>query len=716
MGISCAPDFSQEVMEEIFHDLHTVETYLDDIGCFSEHWDEHIRLLQEVLQRLQDNNFIVNPLKCEWAVQETEFLGHWITPTGIKPTKKKVQAILNLLPPTNLRQLRSFIGAVTYYRDMFPRRSHIMAPLTGAVSKFTWGPEQQKAFEEIKALMVEDCLCRYPDANKPFAVYTDASDYQLGAVIMQEGLPVAYYSRKLNAAQQNYTTIEKELLSVVETFREFREILYGAPEIQVFTDHRNLTYSTLNSQRVLRWRLYIEEFGPKFHYVKGQDNVLADAFSRLPSKHSEVLQQQLNLPNPDSESFFSILDDEELLECFLNHPDPTQVRNPLDYAEVMRQQTLDLDLQEQFVLYPQRFQKENLAGYDLLCYVPTNKHSWRIAIPTTILQETVRWYHQFLNHVGASRLLDTIAMHSWHPKLRLTVEEVVSKCDPCQRYKSPGQSYGELPVREAVIAPWTEVAVDLIGPWKIKIGNRLYHFQALTCIDPATGFAELIRIRNRSSEHVAILFENQWLSRYPRPERCIHDNGGEFIGWSFQQMLQNNQIKDVPTTVKNPQANAICERMHQTVGNVLRTLLHVHPPANVQQANDLIDSALATAQHALRSTVHRTLQMSPGAVVFHRDMLLNIPLLADLQAIHAKRQLIINENLRKANQKRRSHDYHIEEQVMVLEPDPSKLQGKAHGPYTIQRVHANGTVTLQITPTVTERINIRRIKPYHSEQ
>jgi hypothetical protein len=235
---------------------------------------------------------------------------------------------------------------------------------------------------------------------------------------------------------------------------------------------------------------------------------------------------------------------------------------------------------------------------------------------------------------------------------------------------------------------------------------------ALTIIDTVTNLVELVRINNKTSAHVALQFENTWLARYPRPIHCTFDQGGEFTGYPFQQMLQRHGIKGRCTTSKNPQANAICERMHQTIGNTLRALHSLHPPDGIESANHLVDTALANCLFATRAALHGGLNASPGSLAFGRDMILDIPMIADWQLIQQNRQQLIDQRLVAANKKRFSYDYNVGDDVLKLVYQPDKLSPRATGPHRIETVHTNGTVTIRLNQHTIERISIRRIKPY----
>jgi hypothetical protein len=193
MGIKLSPDVAQEIMEEIFRDMDETDVFINDVGTFSDDFEAHLASSEKVLKWLEDKGFTVNPLKCEWSVKETDWLGCWCTPTGPKPWTKKIKAILQMDAPKNAKQVRSFLGAVACCRDMWPHRSHALAPLTDLTGKgkFIWETKHQKAFDEMKALVATDTMLRCPDHNKGFEIHTDASNCQLGAVIMQEGKSVA---------------------------------------------------------------------------------------------------------------------------------------------------------------------------------------------------------------------------------------------------------------------------------------------------------------------------------------------------------------------------------------------------------------------------------------------------------------------------------------------------------------------------------------------
>jgi len=200
----------------------------------------------------------------------------------------------------------------------------------------------------------------------------------------------------------------------------------------------------------------------------------------------------------------------------------------------------------------------------------------------------------------------------------------------------------------------------------------------------------------------------------PCPVHCIFDAGSEFKA-EFRELLHLWDISPHQISIKNPQANSVAERCHQTVATLIRSLIHDHPPQNIDEANALIDHILATVQHALRATIHRGLGLSPGTAIFHQDMLLDIPIMVDYVRLQGKRQRLIDNNLRRENNKRRAYDYVVGGQVYEIRKKlntfTGKLQEQTTGPYPIVQVHTTGTLTIRRNPTLLDRVNIRHLRP-----
>ena len=191
-----------------------------------------------------------------------KYLGFWVTRTGIRPINKKVEAILNMTPPKNTKQVHVYIGVINYYIDMWDRRSHILHPLTALTSpkvKCKWTDVEQRVFDEIKRTINHNTLLAYPYFHKRSNVHMDSSNHQLGALISQEGKPIAFYSRKLTETKNSYMVMKKEFLSIVKTLKEFRTILLGQ-QLNIYTDHKIYNLQNFNTYCVLRFRLILEYY------------------------------------------------------------------------------------------------------------------------------------------------------------------------------------------------------------------------------------------------------------------------------------------------------------------------------------------------------------------------------------------------------------------------------------------------------------------------
>ena len=694
MGLCNSPDIFQEKMSELMEGLEFVRTYLDDLLCLTKGtFEDHLEKLERIFVRLQKAGLKVNAKKSFFARGELEYLGYWITRDGIQPMPKKVKAIMDIAEPRNRRELRSFIGIVNYYRDMWIRRSHVLAPLASLTSKKTkweWGPAQSKAFQMAKRIIAREVTLAYPDFSKPFQIHTDASHYQLGAVISQDNKRIAFYSRKLLDAQTRYTTTERELLSIVETLKEYRNILLGH-EIEVFTDHKNLTYKQFNTERVMRWRLLLEEFGPKLTYIKGTNNIVADYLSRMNIQESEMAQDAFAA---DEEVDF-----------------PTEF--PLSYKQLRHEQQGDKDLKKKLLENPDQYSQQEYKhsdkSYLLIC--KDNK----IVVPKKLQRKATEWYHTHLLHPGETRMELTMGQHFGWTNMRKTVQQVCRRaCTTCQKLKARNKKYGMLPPKaNPETIPWHTLCIDLVGPYTIGSGKKQTVLHCMTMIDPATGWFEIVEIDEKAADEIVNRLEFTWLSRYPWPTEIVMDRGKEFAAEVRETIKHEYGIQRKVITARNPQANSIIERVHQVLHNMIRTL-------NIKDAEDLgpygWTGVLSAVRQAMRSTVHTTTRATPTQLVFGRDAILNVSFEANWQYIKERKQKLITQNNKRENLTRIPHQYTLGDQVMVKQ-DPNRKHGsdRYKGPYTVTRVYDNGTVKLsratQAGGAVYETWNIRNLDP-----
>lgn len=291
-GLKNAPATFMRVMDSVLRDLQgkSCLLYVDDVIVYSTNLEEHIKNLKLVFQRLRDARMKVQPDKSEFLRKDVEFLGHVITPNGIKPNPQKIEAIRKFPIPKTSKQIKSFLGLLGYYRRFIKDFAKITKPFTNCLKKgmkIEHSEEFIRTFEHCKNLLMNEPILQFPDFTKPFILTTDASNFAIGAVLSQgkigNDLPVAYASRTLNPAEANYSTIQKELLAIVWAVAHFRPYLFGV-KFTIVTDHMPLRWlfnlKEPNS-RLVRWRLKLEEYDYDICYKKGKQNTNADALSRI---------------------------------------------------------------------------------------------------------------------------------------------------------------------------------------------------------------------------------------------------------------------------------------------------------------------------------------------------------------------------------------------------------------------------------------------------
>jgi len=337
-----------------------------------------------------------------------------------------------------------------------------------------------------------------------------------------------------------------------------------------------------------------------------------------------------------------------------------------------------------------------------------------ILVPKQLRQRVLDWYHTVLIHPGGARMGASIrSLYAWGG-LRTDVQRHCKRCHKCQIAKESGkEEYGHLPPKGAGCLVWGRVDVDLWGPATVEDKDgETYQIHVMAMIDPATGWFGLATLGGGPTAAGAQrLLDPVWLARYPRPREIGFDGGGGSKR-EFRDLCKDMHLKGGPSAAWGPQSNPTLGRVHQVLGDCLRT-------SNLEEQdldpNDPFGESPTATAYATRSPHHTTLGYPPAQLVFGRDMPMPVAFNRGWGETKENKQGKINKNNRREDSKREDHKYAPGGLTTLEGPggDP-KLSLPRLGPYGVIKHHGNGTATTQLSPYVTNRVDTRRLKPYYT--
>lgn len=595
--------------------------YLDDLILFSASFKEHLEDLDKVLKILHDNNLTVNDAKCQFCCNTIKYLGHYITPAGLQVDEEKVAAIVKLVPPKNVKHLLSFLQTCSWYRRYVPNFAKIAEPLTRLTKKhavWIWGPEQEMAFNTLKNSLTSAPILKPADSTKPYILKTDASNYAVGAVIVQgegdEEHPVEYASRLLTSAERNYSTTEREALAVIWALTKFRGYLEGNP-VTVVTDHQALKWlMTLKTPtgRLARWALTIQVYNITIKYAPGRQNVVADMLSRPPC---------------DNETECSLCS--MIIEADMPVRSPAEVRSEQlkdeHLANILK--ALESNNHEQAAYWSG---KGYLLNYGLLYrYNPdSDSDNAQLVMPQQEWANVMANYHDdpAAGHYGAEKTYLRIAQRYYWPGMRKYIEAYTKNCLACQRYKPSNLKPAGLVQTTPSRQRFEILSFDLFGPLPDSRTGKTWIF---IVEDIASGWVELFALETASAETCATALLEEIFLRYGVPRRIHSDNGPQFVSAVMQKLTFCLGINHTYTPVYHPAANPV-ERKNGDLKTQLAIL--------VENDHRSWEQKLPSIRFAMNTAVSVVTGFTPAYLTFGRE------LRTPDDNLHDFNQVVVNDN------------------------------------------------------------------------
>ena len=578
--------------------------FQDDVIIGGRDKHEHLQNVKAVFQRLSDAGFTVKKEKCEFFKNSINYLGYSIDKHGCHTDKSKVEAILRAPAPTNVTELKSFLGLVNFYGRFLNKLADVLHPMYLLLSKdvkYVWSKECDDAFKNVKRLITQaPCLANY-DPSLPLKLACDASSYGLGCVlscVSTDGLerPIAYASRVLSKTECHYSQIEKEALSIIFGVKKFYQYLY-ARQFTLLTDHQPLLaifgkkkgLPQMAANRLQRWAYFLSAFDFTIQYVKSSKHGNADCLSRLPLECSDANDnvndfdylkfiQTTCFPISSKNVSSETVKDEVLCKVldYTLHGWPNDCNSVSDQLRPYHLKRNELSVEDNCILW----------GY-------------RIVIPVSLRASLLNELH--CTHLGIVKMKSIARSTFWWPKVDVDIEEVANSCEFCQNEKkSPPKHI--LCNWNMPNGPWERIHMDFFGP----INNQMY----LLVIDAYSKFIEIVQMRSITSM-AAINQLRQIFARFGLPYSVVTDNGPTWTSSEFATFLQLNGIKHSLTAPYHPSTNGSAERSVQTVKKCIKIAM--------KQGKD-VNTAIVRFLFDYRNSSHCVTCKSPSELMFGRKI------------------------------------------------------------------------------------------------